>query len=112
VHFRAHQPDARPDKGQASDGQANGAEEAIKDDRSHFADSPSDATEAVDARDDLAGIFPSPVGERAESPTNHFPLAVTSSRLLNRQLQLHLLHPSGQVEKERKHGAQFDNENC
>jgi len=66
----------------------------------------------VDGRDELSGIFPFPVGERAESPTNHFPLAVTSSRLLNRQLPLHLLHRSGQVDKKRKRGAQFDNQNC
>jgi len=112
VHFLALQPDARPDNGQANNGQANEAEEAFEDDRSHFSDSPSDAADAVDGRDDLSGIFPSPVGERAESPTNRFPLAVTSSRLLNRQLPLHLLHRSGQVDKERKRSAQFDSENC
>ena len=112
VHFRALQPDARPDSGQAKEGQANEAEEAFEDDRSHFSDTTSDAAEALDARDDLSGIFPSPVGERAESPTNHFPLAVTSSRLLNRQLPLHLLHYSGQVDKERKRSAQIDTENC
>jgi len=66
----------------------------------------------VDGRDDLSGIFSSPVGERAESPTNGFPLGVTSSRLLNRQLRLHLLHRCGQVDKERKRGAQFDGVNC
>jgi len=40
--------------------------------------------------------------------TNRFPLAVTSSRLLNQQLPLHLLHRSRQVAKERKDGAQFN----
>jgi len=101
VHFRALKPDARPDNGQANDGQANEVEEAFEDDRSHFSDSPSDAAGAVDRRDDLSGIFPSPVGEHDESPTNRLPLAVTSSRLLNRQLPLHLLHRSGQVNKQR-----------
>jgi len=66
----------------------------------------------VDGSDDLSGIFPSPVGERAKLPTNRFPLAITSSRLLNRQLPLHMLHGSGQVDKERKRGAQFDTQNC
>jgi len=111
VHFRALQPDARPDNWQANDGQANEAAKAFEHERSHFSDSPSDAAEAVDERDDLSGIFPSPVGERAESPTNRFPLAVRSSRLLNQQLPLHLVHRSGQVDKERKRGTQFDTEN-
>ncbi len=106
MHFRELQPDARP-----GGGQGNEAGEGQGDDTSNISDSASDS-EPADEREDLSGILSSPVGERAESPANRIPLAVKSSRLLNQQLPLDLLHRPAQDDKVRKRGANFDTENC
>ena len=101
-HFRALEPDVRP-----AGGQANDEEEAPGDDTSNISSS-----ESAHESEDISGILPSPVGERAEPPANRIPFALKSLSMLNRQLPLDLLHRPAQVDKERKRGAHFDTENC
>ena len=96
-HFRVLEPDARP-----AGGQANVGEEVPGEDTSNISSWESaheweeDGEEApgydtsnilssasAHESEDISGILPCPIGERAESLANHIPLAAKSWRMLN-----------------------------